>query len=70
MIVRALLAVFGLVETLFPKRLVDAMMELATTDESEFELRSWVYTVARIEGLIMIILALWRGRSAQSEDDE
>jgi len=55
---------------LFPKRLVDAMMELATTDESEFELRSWVYTVARIEGLIMIILALWRGRSAQSEDDE
>ena len=70
MIVRALLAVFGLVELLFPKRLVDAMMELATTNESEFELRSWVYTVARIEGLIIIILALWRGRCIQSEDYE
>ena len=70
MIGRALLAVFGFVELLFPKRLVDAMMELATTDESEFELRSWVYTVARIEGLILIILALWRGRCASSEADE
>lgn len=70
MIVRALLAVFGLIEFLFPKRLVDAMMEVATTDESACELRSWVYTVARIEGLIIVVFALWRGRCAPSEDDE
>ena len=70
MIVRALLAIFGLVEFLFPKQLVDAMMEVATTGESEFELRSWVYTVARIEGLMIVMLALWRGRCAASTDDE
>ena len=70
MILRALLAVFGVVEFLFPRRLADAAMSLATTDDSEYELRSWVYTVARVEGLCIAALALWSGRRVSSGDDE
>ncbi|WP_049982608.1 hypothetical protein [Halorubrum sp. BV1] len=70
MILRVLLAVFGVVEFLFPRRLADASMSLATTDDSEYELRSWVYTVARVEGLCIAALALWYGRRASSGDDE
>ena len=69
MIVRALFAAFGLIEMLFPERLVDSMMDLATTDESEVELRPWVYTVARLEGVAIVVLALWYGRCESAADD-
>ncbi|MUW15127.1 hypothetical protein GJ633_11025 [Halorubrum sp. CBA1125] len=70
MIVRALLAAFGVIELLFPKRLVDAVMDLATTENSEIEFRPWVYTVARFEGVAIVVLALWCGRCGSDEDDE
>ena len=70
MIVRALLAAFGLIELLFPNRLVDAVMDLATTEESEVEFRPWVYTVARLEGVAIVVLALWCGRYSSGEGDE
>ena len=70
MIARALIAVFGIIEFLFPDRLADAAMSLATTDDSEYELRSWVYAVARVEGLAIAGLALWCGRHTSCADDE
>jgi hypothetical protein len=69
MIVRALFAVFGLIEMLFPERLVDTMMDLATTDKSEVEFRPWVYTVARLEGLAIVVFVLWYGRCDSGADD-
>jgi hypothetical protein len=58
MALRLLLAAFGLLELLAPRKFVDAMMDLAVTADSDVELRSWVYTVARIEGLLILLWAL------------
>lgn len=70
MIARALIAVFGIIEFLFPERVADTAMEFAATEESEYELRSWVYAVARVEGLAIVALALWCGRHTSCADDE
>jgi hypothetical protein len=58
---RTLLAVLGLLEVAFPKPLVDFWMNLATEDD-DVELRPWVYTAARIEGVLILLYVLlgWR----------
>lgn len=53
---RLLLGAFGVLELLFPRTVVDTSMRLATTEDSEFALRPWVYRVARLEGFV---IALW-----------
>ncbi len=58
---RLLLLALGLAELLAPRRVVDFWMELATV-ESDVELRPWVYTVARLEGLLIVLWALAAGR--------
>jgi hypothetical protein len=66
MVIRTLLLVLGVLELLVPKRLVDFWMNRAVASEDEVELRPWVYTAARVEGLVIVLWALTRGRG----DDE
>lgn len=56
---KLLLAALGVLELLFPRRVVDFWMRLATDDEGD--LREWVYTAARIEGVLVL---LWLGKRA------
>jgi hypothetical protein len=60
MVLRPLLLVLGLLELLVPKRFVDFWMDLAVTPDSDVELRPWVYTVARLEGLLIVLWSLGR----------
>jgi len=66
MAIRLLLLALGLSELLAPKKIVDFWMNLATT-ESDVELRPWVYTVARLEGLIIVLWVLAAGRGGDDE---
>ena len=54
------LLVLGIVELLAPRQLVDFWMGAAVTDESEVDLQPWVYTAARIEGVLIVLWALRR----------
>ena len=49
-----------------PRRVVDGWMNLATT-ESDVELQPWVYTVARLEGLAVVLWVLAAGRGGDNE---
>jgi hypothetical protein len=53
----SLLTLIGLVETLFPGRVVAVAERLAFRDRGEAELRSWVRPAARVEGLLWVLLA-------------
>ncbi|WP_178915915.1 hypothetical protein [Natronomonas gomsonensis] len=64
MALRLLLAFLGLLEVAFPKPLVDFWMNLATEDD-DVELRPWVYTAARIEGVLILLYVLWRRRDGE-----
>ncbi|WP_435184638.1 hypothetical protein [Halobellus sp. EA9] len=64
MFLRVTALAFGLAELLAPRRVVDFWMALATDDDGE--LRSWIYTAARIEGVLLVLWALTRGRSGGS----
>ena len=66
MAIRILLLALGLAELLAPRRVVDGWMNLATT-ESDVELRPWVYTVARLEGLAVVLWVLAAGRGGDDE---
>lgn len=68
---RALLVGFGLLELLFPKQVVDIGIRLAFDTEGDVEPKPWVYTVARIEGAVFVLLALWKlgGSSKDVEAD-
>jgi hypothetical protein len=61
MVLRVLLLVLGVLETAAPKRVVDFWMNLAAVDD-EVELRPWVYTAARIEGVVILLWTLNRYR--------
>jgi hypothetical protein len=63
MLLRILAFVVGLLEILVPRQLVDFWMGLAAVDD-EVELRPWVYTVARAEGVVLVLWALRRRRGA------
>jgi hypothetical protein len=64
MLLRLGLLVLGLVELLWPRQLVDFWMDVATRNGDDVELRPWVYTVARAEG---VVLLLWALRPRQRE---
>lgn len=70
MLLRLLALVVGLLELLAPRALVDFWFALAVTDESDAELRPWVYTAARVEGVLLVLWALRsRGSGDESTDD-
>ncbi|ALG82014.1 hypothetical protein HLASA_1119 [Halanaeroarchaeum sulfurireducens] len=59
MILRIVLAVFGLIELLFPRQVIDYMMDITTTEEATFEFKPWVYKLARLEGFAFVLIAFW-----------
>lgn len=54
---RGTLALVGLVEALFARRVVALGERLAFRDRGDSELRSWVVPVARAEGVLWFLLA-------------
>lgn len=70
MVLRLLLLAFGIVEALLPKRTVDFWMGVAAADDQEIELRPWVYTVARIEGIVIVSWVLSKWLRGTGEADE
>ncbi|SIR11305.1 hypothetical protein SAMN05421858_1472 [Haladaptatus litoreus] len=62
MLIRLLLLAFGVFEFLFPRRVVDWGMKHSLQNGSDIEVKPWVYTVARIEGLVITLWALRRGK--------
>jgi len=60
MLLRIALLVLGTLEALRPRRFVDFWLNLAT--EGDATPRRWVYTAARIEGVLLVLWALRRGR--------
>jgi hypothetical protein len=63
MMLRIILVVFGIAEFLFPRKVVDYMMDVSTTAETTYELKPWVYTLARLEGLVFVLVAFCWGRN-------
>jgi len=59
MFFRTFLALVGFAELLAPRRVVDFWMRLAATSD-DVELRRWVYTAARLEGLVILLWLLTR----------
>jgi hypothetical protein len=55
MAVRLVLLVLGILELLFPRRVVDFWMRRATKQEVDVDLRQWVYTMARVEGIVILV---------------
>jgi len=62
------LALLGLAELLVPRKVVDFGMDLAVTEDSEIELRPWVYTAARVEGLLILLWVFARARGDESDE--
>jgi len=60
MLLRIALLALGLLEAVRPRRVVDFWLNLAT--EGDATPRRWVYTAARIEGVVLVLWALRRGR--------
>lgn len=58
-----LLTLVGLLEALFPGRIVAVAERLAFRDPGEAELRSWIRPAARMEGLLWMLLARRSGSS-------
>ncbi len=69
MFLRFVALAVGLLELVAPHTLVDFWVSLATTDESDADLRSWVYTAARVEGALLVLWAL-RSRGPDGSADE
>ncbi|MFB6179321.1 MAG: hypothetical protein ABEI77_06310 [Halorientalis sp.] len=55
---RPLLALYGLVALLAPRRLIDFWEPVAFENTDEAELRSWIPAIARFEGLVFLVSAL------------
>jgi hypothetical protein len=65
-----LFVLIGLAELLFPKRVVDAATRLAYETPDDVEVRPWLYTAARVEGAVFLLLALRRfGRCSDGDGD-
>ena len=60
MLLRIVLLATAVLEVLVPRRLVDFWMNLAA--ENDVELRPWVYTIARLEGVVILLWLLSRRR--------
>jgi len=63
MLIRIALVVFGVLELFFPRQLIDYMMDVTTTGETTYEFKPWVYKVARLEGLALILVAVRLGKN-------
>lgn len=70
MILRLLVLVTGLLELLAPRKLVDFWLNVATTENSDVELRPWVYTLARLEGAVLVLWVVARQRRNRSGKSE
>lgn len=69
--IRLLMALFGIVELLFPDRLVDTLTRIAYEEGDEMQAKPWVTTAARVEGATLILLALFVvGKRCGGGDDE
>lgn len=69
--IRLLMAVFGIVELLFPDKLVDTLTKVAYEDGGEMDAKPWVTTAARVEGAVFLLLALFVvGKRCGGDDDE
>ena len=64
---RIVLAVFGLFELLFPRKLIQYMMDMTTMGENTYTFKPWVYKIARLEGLAFVLIAARLGKN-QGED--
>jgi len=62
MLLRVLLLGLGLLEAFRPRRVVDFWVNLAT--DGDATPRRWVYTVARVEGVLPVLWAVRRGRGS------
>lgn len=62
MLGRIIAAGFGLIEALYPRAFVDFWMAVASKDDEPVELKEWVYTVARLEGVVILLWAASRFR--------
>ncbi|RDZ99085.1 hypothetical protein DEQ92_20970 [Haloferax sp. Atlit-6N] len=67
MLLRAAALALGIAELLAPRRITDFWVGLATRGEAE--VKSWVYTVARIEGALLVLWAL-KGLTSRSTDTD
>lgn len=65
MLFRLAAGVLGLAELLVPRRTVDFWTSRAVTDDSDVEWRPWVYTIARVEGVVLLWWALRSGGTEQ-----
>ncbi|KAB1198299.1 MULTISPECIES: hypothetical protein [Haloferax] len=69
--IRMLMAVFGIVELLFPDQLIDTLTKIAYEGGDEMNAKPWVTTVARIEGAVFLFLALFVvGKRCGGDSDE
>ena len=62
MALRLALAALGVAELVWPRRFVDFWMGLAARSGEDVDLRSWVYTAARLEGALLLAWAVARSR--------
>lgn len=67
MIRKIVLLALGITELLRPRPLVDFWVNLAVRGDQDVELRPWVYTAARIEGVLIVLWMLTRGRKGATE---
>lgn len=58
---KSLLLTFGVIELLFPRRLIGAAERIAFENQSDCELRAWTVPVARLEGITYLAIVLWDG---------
>ena len=66
MALRTLLLVVGLLEIAAPRKQVDFWMGLASDDD--VDLKPWVYTVARVEGLLIVLWVVARSRGSGTDE--
>ena len=73
---RFIVGVIGLFELCYPRRVVSIWTRIAYENAEEAEPRDWVLTVAKVEGTLLVLLAVaWptiravRGRSGDSIEE-
>jgi hypothetical protein len=60
-----LLSLLGVVELLFPRRLVDFWMRFLVEDGEDVTVRPWAYSLVRLEGIVILLWAARRRRRKQ-----
>lgn len=59
------MSLLGVVELLFPRRLVDFWMRLLVEDGEDVTVRPWAYSLVRLEGIVILLWAARRRRRKQ-----